>query len=180
MAKPYGCERVVVLIGMAGAGKTSIGKKLARELECDFIDIDDRIVDFYGARSLQEISEALTSEHFSALEGQVAIETFERLSAPTIVATGGSIVYNESAMRCLARAHIVYLSASFKVIKRCVASRPNRGLNFNGCKTLGDLHKSRKPLYKRWAHRIVRIRFDDSRTEIARSLAADLRAENII
>lgn len=166
----------VTLIGMPSAGKTKVGRLLAEHLECDFVDIDDCITKHYGAKTLQEIVNNLSSDEFAALESSVAIKTVLGLSKPTIIATGGSMVYHEKAMQVLDRyTHVIHLRASFKTISERVARKPDRGIVFAPGETLKELYARRMPLYKRWAHRTVRT--DKDRVAAAKRLAKDLRRE---
>lgn len=146
----------VTLIGMPSAGKTKVGRLLAEHLECDFVDIDDRIVEHYGAMTLQEIVNNLSPEEFAAQESSVAIGTVLSLSRPTIIATGGSMVYHEKAMRVLDQhTYIIHLYASLETIKRRVAASkpfPLGGQSIVNPRSLEPLCTSActSPVYALW------------------------------
>ncbi len=172
-------QKLVSLIGMPSAGKTKVGALLAERLECGFVDIDDCITRHFSAKNLQEVVDRLSSAEFAAAEESVAILTLENLFAPTIIATGGSMVYSENAMGCFdQKTHIIHLRASLKTSERRVAQRPDRGIVFAPGETLSDLYARRMPLYAQWAHRTVAINHD--RSKVAERLAAQLRRENLI
>lgn len=168
--------RHIALIGMPSAGKTKVGKRLAARLGYDFVDIDDRIREHCGTATLQELVDALSPDEFAALESRVAIETVKNLAQSTVIATGGSMVYHEKAMKVFRqRTHIIHLWASFDTIARRIARKPNRGIVFAPGETLKGLYARRMPLYERWAHRTVSA--NGNRTAAAKALAKDLQRE---
>jgi len=174
-------QRLVSLIGMPTTGKTKVGKELAKALGCTLVDIDDRIMQCYGESTIQKVIDRL-ADTFTDAEGRITIETVDSLSGPTVIATGGSIVYNEPAMAFLrAKTHIVYLRATYETIDRRVKRRERRGAGtgivYGPNETLYDLYKRRTPLYERYAHRIVDT--DRNRGKIACRLALRLAQEQI-
>lgn len=163
--------QVITLIGMPTVGKTKVGKLLAELLGYQFVDIDDSIVTDQDASSLSEIVQSLSREQFIELEGAVALRTLAGLQKPTIIATGGSMIYNEAAMVALSsKTYIVHLEASLPTIARRVAKRPDRGIVFAPGETLTELYMRRMPLYRKWAHDSVNC--DGKRKRAARKLAA--------
>ena len=160
----------ICLIGMPTSGKTVIGRRLAARRGIDFVDLDDRIAQAAGEATLQPVVDKLSAAEFAALEERVAIETIEGLTRPTVIATGGSVVYSERAMRALKKgAVIIHLKASFKVIERRIAEKPNRGIVYAPGETLRMLYDRRMPLYDRWAD--ITVRTDNNRARVARQLA---------
>lgn len=138
----------VSLIGMAGAGKSTVGRALAQCLNWACADTDHIIEAYYGV-VLQRIADALSKEEFLDLECQV-IRTL-RLSR-TVLATGGSVVYREEAMRHLASlGPIVYLDVRLPVILERIARKPDRGLAIAPGQTVEDLFREREALYRRYA-----------------------------
>ena len=73
-------KRLVSLIGMFTAGKTKVGIKLSECLDCEFVDLDDVIVEQQGAQNLQQIVDMLAPAKFKELEEQTAIETVKMTS----------------------------------------------------------------------------------------------------
>ncbi|WP_165064850.1 homoserine kinase [Desulfovibrio sp. ZJ200] len=139
----------IVLIGMPGAGKTTVGGALARELGWAFLDSDHLIEAVYGAR-LQDITDALSKEAFLDAECEVicAIKANR-----VVLATGGSVVYREAAMRRLAGlGPIVHLDVPLATVEERVARNPQRGLAIAPGQTLADIFREREELYRVWAN----------------------------
>ncbi len=161
-------RKIITLIGMPGAGKTKMGKLLAQHLGFAFIDIDDLIKAHFGVTSLQEVVPEVTK-----VEGPIAIQTLASLTGPTVIATGGSIVYNEGAMKQLKRkTHIICLHASLETITLRIAKNPNRGIVLAPGETLAGLYARRMPLYRKWADSTVQT--DHHRKKIVKGLAEEL------
>lgn len=174
-----GVRKFVTLIGMPTAGKTKIGTLLARYLGCEFVDIDYVLTKNFGVNKLQHLVDKLSPAEFARAEEAVAIQMAMELSAPTVIATGGSVVYLESAMGCLSRrTHIIHLHVSLDTVVRRVAKRPDRGIVFAPGETLADLYARRMPLYEKWAHRTVNT--DHSRPKIAWRIARQLASEGYL
>ncbi len=138
----------VILIGMAGAGKTTVGKALAQRLNWACADTDHIIEAHYGA-VLQEIADALSKDDFLDMECRIIRSL--RLNR-TVLATGGSVVYREEGMRHLAAmGPLVHLDAPLPVILERIARKPDRGLAIAPGQTLEDLFHEREKLYWRYA-----------------------------
>ena len=138
----------VILIGMAGAGKSTVGKALAQRLNWACADTDHIIEAHYGV-VLQRIADTLSKDEFLDLECRVVLEL--RLSR-TVLATGGSVVYRERAMRHLSSlGPLVYLDVSLPVILERIACKPDRGLAIAPGQTVEDLFLEREELYRRYA-----------------------------
>ena len=118
--------RSVALVGLMGAGKTTVGRKLAHVLDLPFADTDAAIED--AARmSVAEIFATYGEPEFRALEARVVA----RLSAggPQVIATGGGAFMNEATRAVLtARAVTVWLNADLDVLMERVSRRPTRPL----------------------------------------------------
>ena len=143
-SRPAPC---VILIGMAGAGKSTVGSLLARELGWAFLDSDHVMEALYGAR-LQDITDALDKESFLDLEAAVICSI---RAHRTVIGTGGSVVYREAAMRHLAGlGSLVHLDVSLSVIEERIARNPERGLAIAPGQTLADIFHEREALYARW------------------------------
>ena len=172
--------RSVTLIGMPSAGKTRVGKLLSETLRWPFVDTDHLIVDRFGAIGLQEVVDELSREEYAALEEAIGVATALTIRRPTVIATGGSMVYSQKAMQFLAkRTLVVYLEASLETIKRRVEKRPDRGIVFDPGETLADLYGRRIPMYRQWAHRTVDAN-GDHRRSIATGLAESLAKEDLV
>lgn len=138
----------IVLIGMPGCGKSTIGVLLAKSLLCDFIDTDLTIQNTYG-KSLCAIIEHEGIEAFKKKENAV-------LSALVcdncVIATGGSAIYGKEAMEHLKEnGRVVYLKLSPAEIESRIENIKTRGIAMkDGC-TIAQLYAERAPLYEQYA-----------------------------
>lgn len=138
----------IILIGMPGAGKSTIGKKLAKRLEYAFLDVDISIAR-QGGMHLQKIIETQGLKAFLALEEEVAL-TIE--AEKTIIATGGSMVYSQAAMEHLkSLGTCVFLDIHLGALKRRRVNMSTRGIAAQKGLGLEDIYKQRQPLYEKYA-----------------------------
>lgn len=141
-------RRNVVLIGMPGAGKSTIGVLLAKRLALAFVDTDLLIQERAG-RTLQDIVDRDGHLALRRLEEQVLAEL--QLDHH-VIATGGSAVYSEAAMSALGRGgHIVYLEVDLPTLERRVTDLGSRGIARPVGHSFADVYAERVPLYERWA-----------------------------
>ena len=151
-ASPLTDDMCVTLIGMAGAGKSTIGRKLAEGLGWAQVDTDFLIEAAYGVR-LQTVADALSKEEFLDMEGAV-IRTLRMRRA--VLSTGGSVIYRDEAMRHLkSLGPVVYLKLSLPVILERISRKPDRGLAIAPGQTIEDLFREREELYHKWADHVV-------------------------
>lgn len=142
----------VVMIGMPGAGKSTIGVILAKELGYHFVD-SDLVIQEKEGRLLREIIASEGLERFKEIENQV---NYELNVTKSVVATGGSVIYGEEAMERFQKEDIVvYLKLSYKSISRRIGDPKKRGVVLKESQTLKDLYEERSPLYEKYAHIIV-------------------------
>ena len=138
----------VTLIGMPGAGKSTIGVILAKTLGLGFIDTD-ALIQINRRKTLQEIIAA--SGHLQLR----AIEETEILKVNVenhVIATGGSAAYSQRAMQHLqGGSTIVFLEADFAVIEKRIRNFETRGIAKEGDQTFRDLFEERQVLYRKWA-----------------------------
>lgn len=151
--------RNLVLIGMPGAGKSTVGVLLAKTLKMPFTDTDI-LIQKQENSYLQELIE----KH--GIDGFIKIEenTVKSLDLRNhVIATGGSVVYSETAMAHL-KAHgiIFFLNARLYQLERRLKNSRNRGIAMSPGQTLGSLYRERLPLYKKYAD----IEIDCSRKHI--------------
>ena len=139
----------VVLIGMPGAGKSTVGVVLAKRLGYGFVDSDLVIQDKFG-KLLQELIEEHGVEGFWQLENKVNAELDVKKS---VIATGGSAIYGKEAMEHLRKiGTVVYLKLPYREIADRVGDLNSRGVTVLPGQTLEDLYKERTPLYEKYAH----------------------------
>ncbi len=163
----------IVLIGMPGAGKSTLGIVLAKILNYNFVDAD-LVIQNQCDKTLQKLLDACGPDGFIEMENQVLSDMeFEH----TVVATGGSAVYSEEAMRHLASiGRIVYLKISFEELRDRLCDFQDRGVVLrNGISmSLRDLYDERLPLYEMYADVTVDVN-DLSITAAARKVASALQ-----
>lgn len=142
---PDGC---ISLVGMAAAGKTTIGRELATFIGWPQLDCDHVIESTYGTR-LQNIADSLDKESFLDLEGQVISSLNIRRC---IISTGGSAIYRGNAITHLkSMGPIIYIEVSLPVILERIARKPERGIAMAPGQTLEDLYYERSRLYEKAA-----------------------------
>lgn len=142
-------KRNIVLIGMPGVGKSTIGVVVAKRLGYRFLDSDLVIQETYG-----KLLHELIAEH--GVDGFWEIEN--RINASldvekTVIATGGSACYEEEAMNHLRKiGTIVYLKLSYESLSERLGDLNARGVTMRPGQTLLDLYEERGPLYEKYAH----------------------------
>ena len=142
----------ITLIGMPGAGKSTLGVILAKTLLMDFIDTDIIIQNKTG-RSLCEIINTEGRERFIKLENEIISHIkFEN----TVIATGGSAVYGKEAMEKLkSDSVIIYLKLPLDELQRRIKNIKTRGIVMQAGQTLQDVYALRAPLYEVYADIII-------------------------
>ena len=171
---PYGVGRSVVLVGLMGAGKTAIGRRLAARLGLPFRDSDAEIEAAAG-RTVPELFSQFGEAHFRAGERRVVRRLLE--GPPIVLATGGG-AFMDPATRATVRQRgtSIWLRAPLPVLLRRVARRRNRPLlaNADPAATLGRLMELRHPIYAEAD--IVVDCADDLPDQTTRRVAAALSA----
>lgn len=138
----------IVLIGMPGAGKSTVGVVLAKTAALEFVDAD-LLIQKQTGRKLQEIIDNDGIDAFLKIEGEVISKVDCKNS---VIATGGSAVFSENAMNNLRRdGVIVFLDVPLKEIKRRVDNITTRGIAMKPGETLETVYNERLPLYKKYA-----------------------------
>lgn len=138
----------IVLIGMPGAGKSTVGVLLAKQLAKDFVDTDLLIQTAEG-RTLQDIVDRQGHMALRELEQR----TLRRLDVRNyVIATGGSAVYSAPAMEALsAHGVVVYLAVPLSTLEARVTNLNERGIAKNAGQSFADVYAERTPLYERYA-----------------------------
>lgn len=138
----------IVLIGMPGVGKSTVGVILAKVLGYQFLDADLVIQEQEG-KLLREIIEEVGAEGFIQVENRINAEL---KCSKTIIATGGSVVYGKEAMEHLKEiGTVVYLEVSFPILEKRLSDIKGRGVVLKEGQTLYDLYEERTPLYEKYA-----------------------------
>lgn len=138
----------IVLIGMPGAGKSTIGVVLAKRLGCRFLD-SDLVIQEKEGKLLWQIIEEKGLEGFLETENEVNASLCAERS---VIATGGSAVYGRGAMEHFKKTGtVVYLRLSFDSVKERLGDLRERGVAFKKGQTLQELYEERLPLYEKYA-----------------------------
>jgi shikimate kinase len=143
-------RRPVVLIGPMGAGKSSIGKKLARRLGSAFVDSDRVIVQRHGP--ITEIFERDGEAVFRSLEREVVAEA---LGSDGVVSLGGGAVLDESTRASLAGLPVVMLSVSASAVESRLAGGSRPLLTRGGIDAWREIAARRDPVYRDVASVVV-------------------------
>lgn len=138
----------IVLVGMPGCGKSTVGVILAKTLGLSFTDTD-LLICAKEENTLQNIIEEKGLAYFEKVENEVGESLKVR---NTVVATGGSMIMYEKAMAHLKEiATVVYIDVSLTELKRRLVNIKTRGIAFGKGETLDDIFSIRTPLYKKYA-----------------------------
>ena len=139
----------IILIGMPGSGKSSVGVVLAKALGFGFLDVDLLIQAREGAL-LQNILDTRGVEAFLDVESEAVRSVSCR---GTVIAPGGSCVCREDAMEHLrSLGTVVYLRLSLGEVEGRIHNLATRGIALQPGQTIADVYRYRTPLYERYAH----------------------------
>lgn len=145
-------KKNVILIGMPGSGKSTIGVVLAKLLCYQFVDMDI-VIQEQEKRLLREIIADEGNDGFMEIENRVNAE-FQ--AEYTVIAPGGSVIYGREAMEHLREiGTIVYLKLSYKSLEERLGDLRARGVVLKNGYTLQDLYEERTPLYEKYADIIM-------------------------
>lgn len=145
-------HRNIILIGMPGVGKSTIGVIAAKQLGYQFVDAD-LLIQQQEKRLLHEIISEEGVDGFLEIENRVnaSIQT-----EGAVIATGGSVIYGKEAMEHLSSiGTVVYLKLPYPELKRRLRNLKDRGVVLKDGQTLQDLYDERTPLYEKYADIIV-------------------------
>jgi shikimate kinase len=142
----------IVLIGMPGAGKSTIGVILAKVLGYSFIDSDLLIQEQEGML-LKDIINRYGYDGYLDIENKVNKGI---MCKNCVIATGGSVIYCNEAMEHLRSiGTVVYIRLSYGIIRNRLRNIRQRGVVLKEGQTLSSLYEERCPLYEKYAHIIV-------------------------
>lgn len=161
----------ISLIGMPGAGKSTVGVLLAKMMGLGFRDTDLDI-QLHARATLQEILDREGHLSLRAIEEQILLEIPLQYS---IISTGGSVVYSGATMQRLAAAGpVIYLQSDFKTLEKRVSATPDRGIASGAEHSFADIFAERIPLYQRYAD-ITIDTADATAEEVAQAVLEKLR-----
>ncbi|MBU1042567.1 MAG: AAA family ATPase [Proteobacteria bacterium] len=158
----------VSLIGMAGAGKSTLGRLLAEKLGWAHLDTD-RLLEAYYGQTLQDLLDGLGLEAFLKTEETLVSMLGVRRA---VISTGGSVVYGPAALeRLKLLGPVIYLSVSMETFLARVGDAGNRGLAVAPGQSREELYLERQPLYQAAADFTLTTDSTDSMASVERLLA---------
>jgi len=138
----------LILIGMPGAGKSTVGVVLAKRLGFHFLDTD-LIIQAQENCRLQQIIDSRGLETFRRIEEQILLGLF---TEHCIIATGGSVVYSREGIKALGRTgYQIYLQVPLPQLQQRIADMGQRGLVMPKGQSFEQLYTERTPLYEKFA-----------------------------
>ncbi len=160
-------DRPVVLVGLMGAGKSTVGRRLAALLECDFVDVDEAIEEA-AQLSVAEIFSQFGEPYFRDGERRVIARLIEERHG--VIATGGgAFVHPDTRALILAQAIAVWIDCDVDILVDRTARRGNRPLLQNGDprETLARLRDERTPHYAQAPIHVTSDRSPHTQTALA-------------
>ncbi len=154
--KTFDAQGNIVLIGMPGSGKSTIGIVLAKIMNYDFVDVD-LVIQQRCDKTLQRLIDALGPAGFIDVENEV-LQSLD--FKHTIISTGGSAVYSDEAIGHLSEEGvIVYLKVDLADLEERLSDFSERGvvMRQEGAMSLEALYDERVPLYEKFADITVDI-----------------------
>ncbi len=141
-------QKNLVLIGMPGSGKSTIGIILAKNTSRDFVDTDV-VIQTHEHRSLQDI---LNKEGYMKLREIEEKWVISLDVENSVIATGGSVVYSENSMAHLSQnGTIIFLDVSLETLKQRITDYDQRGIARRPDQSFEDLFEERSMLYRKYA-----------------------------
>ena len=142
----------LVLIGMPGSGKSTVGVLCAKALGMPFMDTD-LVIQAQHGQLLQDMVDELGTEGFLTEEERTILDIRYK---NTVIATGGSVALEEHAMAHLKRSgYVFYLSLPYEEIERRLSNMATRGIAMGPGQTLRSLYDYRVPYYLRHADVLI-------------------------
>ncbi|MBQ8080581.1 MAG: shikimate kinase [Clostridia bacterium] len=142
----------IVMVGMPGSGKSTVGRLLAKRLRMSFLDTDLTIEQREGRR-LQEIIDAEGNDRFLEIEQEVLLGVDV---TNTVISPGGSAVYSDAAMAYLKKSSLViYLDIPFDELLPRLHNLSTRGIVMKNGYSIQELYDERNPLFRKYADLII-------------------------
>ncbi len=148
----------VLLMGLRGSGKTTVGGLLARQLDGEFVDLDDRVLAAFAETTVTDVWAAHGEQAWRAAETRVLQELLNRSAARlSVIALGGGTPMIESARgdieaaRTAGTATVVYLRCVVEELERRLAGQTDDRPSLTGADPVGeiaDVMTTREPVYR--------------------------------
>lgn len=166
----------IILIGMPGCGKSTIGVVLAKMLGMDFLD-SDVFIQNNEKRKLQEIIDSEGNERFLEIEK----ENILKIDVDnTVIATGGSIVLKDEAMKHLKKnGKCLFIDVSYHILKKRIFNLDTRGIAMKQGQTIKDVYNERLPFYKKYADATIKSG-NENRNETIKKAINIIKKNNFI
>ena len=143
----------ISLVGMPGAGKSTVGVLLAKLTGLRFVDTDLDI-QVREEATLQEILQEHGYRYLRQVEESVLLDVSLQHA---LVSTGGSVVYSAPSMlRLKSLGPVVYLQTDLSTLEQRIAAAPPRGIASDGAQSFGQVYAERTPLYEQYADYTVK------------------------
>ena len=148
----------VVLIGMPGCGKSTIGVLLAKLVGFSFVDTD-LLIQQHENKKLYKIIEEDGIDYFKEIENKINAKLEV---SKTVIATGGSVVYGKQDMEHLKKiGKVIYLKVDYDELLKRIDNFSTRGIVIENGKTFKDLYNERTILYEQYADIIIECNKED-------------------
>lgn len=164
----------VILIGMPGSGKSTLGVLLAKAMNYRFLDTDLLIQESEGML-LSDIIAKIGKDAFVELEGRInaSVEV-----SRTVIAPGGSAVYSELGMNHFRQlGTVIYLHVSLESLKKRLGDLKKRGVICKEGQTLEDIFEERRPYYEKYADIVIDVS-QEGVGEILERIQEELKKKN--
>ncbi len=137
---------------MAGAGKSTIGSKLAKLIQFTFLD-GDKIIEEKINQSIQSFLDKHGGKEFTKIEEEILLSIHLN---KTVLATGGSAILSDAAMKFLKKeSEVIFLDVSYENISERILNLSERGLVREPNQSLQDTYNQRLKLYQKYADHVV-------------------------
>ncbi|MEE3428001.1 MAG: shikimate kinase [Ruminococcus sp.] len=161
----------IILIGMPGCGKSTLGVVLARKLGYGYLDTDS-FISQREKSTLQDIIDKRGLNYFLDIESSVGSEI---VCDRVIIATGGSMIMSEKAMDNLkSLGKVIYINVPIDELKRRLGNFSDRGIAIKNGETLDDILKKRTPYYNKYADLVVDYKDGNSLEETVNDIIEHL------
>ncbi len=162
----------IVLIGMAGAGKSTVGKELAHMSNLGFVDVDT-LIEEDRKTPLQNLLNDLGAQGFRNVEEKMLLSLAYHNH---VIATGGSAIYSEAGIKHLKESSVlVYLDVALPLLKQRVGDFSSRGFVKTGNQSFDQVFAERQPLYVQYADLVFDCT-DCSVTDICKAIRKKVTA----
>jgi shikimate kinase len=141
-------KKIIAITGLMGAGKTTLGSRLANKIGIYFVDTDQEIEDL-EKKSTGEIFLTSGEKYFRDLEKKIIKEIVNRDEELVLSLGGGAFIDEETRQILKQKAITIWLNTDIEIILKRIGAKKTRPILNNGNKRviLGDLAKNRNPLY---------------------------------